>query len=160
MLLVASFSVQPRFSQAYDENSLKFLRKNIAGDILRFKRAIFTIGPAVIRGMKATTKLLRKAKQIPSGTKHMSAGDVTVEFRQFVKPGNYDTAMKDFFSVKPTGVQEFELPKQYKGLMGMIGDREISITDKDIIEGSPIMMILQTLPSGKHRIDRIIYHSE
>ena len=39
----------------------------------------------------------------------------------------------------------------------MIGDREISITDKDIIEGSPIMMILQTLPSGKHRIDRIIY---
>ena len=42
----------------------------------------------------------------------------------------------------------------------MIGDREISITDKDIIEGSPIMMILQTLPSGKHRIDRIIYHSE
>ena len=70
------------------------------------------LGPAVIRGMKATTKLLRKAKQIPSGTKHMSAGDVTVEFRQFVKPGNYDTAMKDFFSVKPTGVQEFELPKQ------------------------------------------------
>lgn len=139
--LVASCGLLPRLSQAHDKHSLQPHRKDVTGDIQRFKRALFTIGPAVIRGMKATAALLQHAKKIPSGTKLLSAGDVTVEFRHFVKPGNYDTAMKDFFSVKPSGVQTFEYPKQYKGLMGMIGDREISIMDKDIMEGSPIMMI-------------------
>ena len=62
-------------------------------------------GIEILMGMRAARTLLAGAKQTHS----------QYLIRQFEKPGTYDQVLKEFNSVHPTDVQEFDLP----GVVGL-----------------------------------------
>lgn len=159
IMLVASCSILQPLTQAHDKPGLYLQGKDDLGllDRQRSKRAVYTIGAAVLKGMKAAAELLKGTKRIQPNSKYERSRVRAFKVQYYEKPGTYTTAMKDFFSVDPTDIKEYEIPHKYKGLLGTVGDRSISVRDKGIIDDKPLMIIVRTLPSGQQRIDKITY---
>lgn len=67
----------------------------------RIKRSLFSVASGmrkVLEGIKATRQLLRGAKRIISPRKGRS---------DYLKEGDYGTAIGDFFALRPTDIQDF-----------------------------------------------------
>ena len=57
------------------------------------------VGRAVITGIRSVKKLLRGAEKISTGEK----------LRKYRKPGSYESAVKEFLSLKPSGAHNFHM---------------------------------------------------
>lgn len=113
----------------------------------RRKRVANIIGYGVFVGMRAVRTLLSGAKEVRSHR---------MFFKQFEKPGDYSQTLKDFYSVKPTHVEDFELPGVVEGKTGRVGDRTILIESTGDL-GKPQMEIYHSIGTALERVDRIIY---
>lgn len=113
----------------------------------RRKRNGKIIGVETLNGMRAVRTLLTGAKQT-----HFRYN----LFKQYEKPGTYDQVLKEFNSVHPTQVQDFELPGVVEGKTGRVGDRIILIESEGEL-GKPIMEIYHHKGTSYERLDRIIY---
>lgn len=114
IILVASCSILQPLTQAKDIPDLYLQGKANAGfkDGQRSKRAVYTIGAAVLRGMKATAEILKGTRKIEPNSKYERSRVKFLKVQYYEKQGTYFTAMQDFFSVKPTDVKEIELPQK------------------------------------------------
>ena len=133
-------------------NDIKwFLRNNPS--IFRRKRASFVYLPVHIaarEGKRAVQKLLQGAKESPS---------YTFGFKNFEKPGGYETALQEFRSLEPKGVVEFG---GFDGsdtdiIVGMVGDRNVILKKQGNL-GKPCIDIIKLRPeSAYHVMDIITY---
>lgn len=87
-------------------------------DTRRTKRMAKFISSAVAIGLKAVKTLLKGTTEIPSETRRL---------REFLKPGNYQQALKDFDSVDPTNVRRAYGPGGVLKV-GEVGDRTVILT--------------------------------
>lgn len=90
----------------------------------RNKRSVFGLGIKAFIAWKARNKLLDGAELV---WEKMGTGT-----REFVKKGDYFKAIDEFFSVKPHGVRDLELPGGEEGIMGFVGDSAIIIRKRGV----------------------------
>ena len=60
--------------------------------------------------MRAAAELLKGTKKIQPNSKYERSRVRAFKVQYYEKPGTYTTAMKDFFSVDPTDIKEYEIP--------------------------------------------------
>lgn len=113
----------------------------------RRKRVAKIIGYGVLRGMQAVKHLLRGTTEIPSHSMY---------FKQYEKRGGYSQTLRDFESLKPIHVENFDLPGLVEGKTGRVGDRTILIESTGDLN-KPQMDIIHRHGTQYERFIRIIY---
>lgn len=116
----------------------------------RTERALFTGIKRIIEGKQATKKLLKGTIQIPTSM-------TTIE--NYLKRGNQRTAIDDFFSVKPSNVQDFVMPGRVKGKVGTVGNLEIKVQTW-VDHGATSIIITKGLGTKKQMSKYIAYQME
>ena len=85
-----------------------------------------------IQGLRATRKILAGARRTPSADGR---------FKRFEKFGNINTAVKEFYSLKPRQVTRVELNKGDNVISGLVGDRQIRMYNNGD-NGYPVIEII------------------
>lgn len=109
------------------------------------------LGSAVSRGYAAAKKLLDGSiRVLPPKNKKL---------REFVKPGDYNKALKDFESVRPYDVQKLYGPQGVVRRVGHVGDRTIILTRDKFQKKRGRQVTLEIIKSKylDSGIDRITY---
>lgn len=112
------------------------------------KRAV----PMAVRGLNALNKLL-------SGSSPMRAtSDV---YRRYEKPGDFETALREFYSVKPRNVRErknnFHVQHQAgRVITGNVGNRRLVLRSNGV-DGRPSLEVIETKFEPGPYVDQIVY---
>lgn len=106
------------------------------------------------RGLMALRKLLSGSKKVPLNSK---------VYRRFEKPGDFETAMKEFYSVKPRNVKEHKDNKNFmiqfqagRVITGNVGNRRLILRTNGP-DGQPSLEVIETKFEPGPYIDQIIY---
>ena len=110
----------------------------------------------VMQGSKAVRVILKGAKQVPSDNH---------SFKMFQKPGNLQTALRDFKATKPVPVSgghdtfPFGPKINYMDdrVYGQAGDRILRLEKYDESTGRPIMTIMQKIDSSHYKVYKLEY---
>lgn len=128
--------------------------KNDIADYLpldRDRRALVTLGRTFWRGLKAVRQLLRGSVEIKSKS--------TSTVKEYSKTGGFRKALRDFDTVYPYNVERFNAPGGVYGKNGIVGDRELILSNGGTT-GNPTIVIKQLRdPSEKAKVtERITYY--
>lgn len=121
MFLVAVNGLQRLERKRYDPKELAGIScvnvKETQGNVrYRQKRAIPSL---IIKGRSAANYLLQGTTRLPTKTPSQ---------RRFEKPGNFQTALNDFYSVGPRNVRIVSQGNKISRVSGQVGDRQLFLT--------------------------------
>lgn len=130
------------------------IKPNAIGTDRRMRRALVFTSGAVTWGLRVVNRLLAGARPLPSDE----------VYRNFVKPGGWDKALKDFqAAMRDTDFKTSQMPKKLELYSGEVGDRFIFLKSHGS-NGYPeieIMKFKENQMIGRvfsgERIDRITY---
>lgn len=140
-------------SHAENEDHLNNRKLHIRGfhSSKTTKRALLSFGiKNFIKGEQATKKLLKGTIQLQTPT---------IRRENYLKQGDYKKAVHDFYSVKPSNVQDIVMPDRVKGKIGTVGDRTIKVQTW-VDHGVTSIIITKGLGTSKERVKYIAYLKE
>lgn len=114
--------------------------------------------PFAVKGIFALKSLIKGTKPVKS---------YSYQFRKYEKPGDANTAINDYYSIKPENSKIMNIGIELKSkpgtvLTGLAGDRRIVLLlDGDKwSKGRPVLEVIDTKTKIMPNIDRIVYKKE
>ena len=113
-------------------NSLTFFSHFTGFQITeRHRRSVRQAADLFVQGVQASRKILAGARILPSEGR----------LKRFEKIGNINTAMREFYSVKPREVKWQKYDNGVNVISGLVGDRQIVMIDNGVRGNAMIRII-------------------
>lgn len=97
---------------------------------------------------------LQAVKVLLSGSKPLKTMSTT--YRKYEKYGNFDAALKDFYSVQPRHIRVLQKDKSHANYEGVVGDRILLLKENNYF-GFTTLDIIEKGLKLETNVDRIIY---